>query len=176
VTTLPTSAALWSKVILATCGSLCMPNAFADYGEPVLRITCDQSSGLFEVEPLKIWNEELEGLTPLLEGSNGRLRTGAVTTLGGPWPRTEIMETCALGKRVLTVVLKLAGSSIEISDGPSKVARFQIGYVWRNYGYVYRVRFTRQRGWQETCGLIDSDRIWVRLNAKRTTTDCMTAP
>jgi hypothetical protein len=148
--------------------------AIADYGEAFLSVRCDQKSGIFEVEPLIIWNEELLALEPKIKSGNGRVRRGFQVLLHVETKnkKKKLEERCNIAENHLKVLIPDAFQhNIELYSDQKLIAAFAAHGLW-NYGYVFRVRYMAEKGWEVLCGWEEAENSWFALDGKRVKKKC----
>lgn len=143
----------------------------ADYGEAFLTITCDKKENIFEVEPLIIWNEKLEALQQELKQGKGKILKGNSQIIKIK-PNKKIEFSCKLPNDTLRVSIPSYWRDIKLYKNNNLVISPQIKNVWDFYGFIFKVRYTKSKGWEEICGRVENTKNWKPLITTRKDTNC----
>lgn len=146
----------------------------ADYGEGFLLVRCDSKSGIFEVEPRIIWNEELKGLQTVLKKGHGRTKRNDVQILDVKRLNSKVEESCTLsGAQLKVIVSTQYDPKLQLFENNNLIAAPKIDDVWSFYGFVFKIRYTSSEGWKELCGREESkNKQWQSFDRKRADTNC----
>jgi len=145
----------------------------ADYGEDVLALRCDKKLRIFEIEPRIVWNDQLEMLQPIFDRASGKAKLDEYEIYSATKSRS-LGGTCKMGRTTVSarIVDRWNDPTLELYEGRDLVLALRVGDVWRFYGYVFRVRFTKASGWEQMCGREKSELNWHPLNTSRNDTNC----
>jgi len=143
----------------------------ADHGERFFRTTCDPPNGVYELEPLMIWNEELDSLTATLRQNDGIAQVGVAKYYGKEHIDAEVNELCRIGNENLSLVVERYDYSFRVLQNSELIADIAISTVWQMYSWVFKIRYKAGEGWQESCGDVDMPHAWRPLDRMRSSTD-----
>lgn len=136
--------------------------ASADYGETFLYVGCNQESKTFELEPLVVWNDQLDDITPTVErGGNMIDQNGyKLFRMEG---RKSIDVNCSIDNTTIRVVLPDRSEQLELYENDKLVTSFDIDKLMS----MYEVRFKPTSKWEEFCAIDESYCHEIDWNTKR---------
>lgn len=153
--------------------------SLADEGEKFLSIRCNEKGDIFEVEPLIVWNKELDSLKTEIAKSNGNIKQDDKLliqfSMNPPalQPSGSLEASCTISNTHLKMtVTGWDFPQMNLFTENKKVASIAIKNVWWFAGDVFRVRYTPEKSWEELCGDQDASSSWHPLDTKRQSTNC----
>jgi len=123
----------------------------ADYGEKFLYVKCNPESDIFEVEPLIIWNEDLDTLRPAVERSGGILEKDDFKLYSIDAHR-EVDSSCRIGDTNIRLNFDLyAKNNLELYKNEKLTITASTQYISFS---VLKIRYSSSDGWEESCSSV----------------------
>ena len=121
--------------------------ARADYGLGAISIVCDSKTNSVEIEPLIIWNQELNLFLSKNPGGELETKTRFTKTFDGV---VNFSHVCRLKNKIIHVSIQ--GNVLDVQENGKAIASKKIGYVWFAHGEEYSLKSSSQGQWQECVG------------------------
>jgi hypothetical protein len=149
-------------------------DSYADYGELFLSVTCDADHDEFIIQPLIIWNEELDRVDEALKKNKGVITDGYRSLYDCRFFNFNVNGTCRLNDKSIEFTAKDSYKpKLIIRENNKPVISIGIGSVWDVYGYIFKLRYTPQGGYEEYCGHEGHELKWKPFNNQRVDTNCV---
>ena len=149
-------------------------DSYADYGELFLSVTCNTEHNEFIIQPLIIWNDELDRINADAKKGKGVITDGYKRLYDYKLSNYNVNGTCRLNGKLIEFTAKNSYKpKLIIQENDKSVISVGIGNVWEFYGYIFKLRYTPQEGYEEYCGHEGNEINWKPFNNERADTNCV---
>ncbi len=124
--------------------------AQADYGLAAISLTCDFKANTIEIQPLIIWNGELDFFLSKNPSRASTTKAEFTKVFDGV---VDFSRECRLKNR--TIRISIRGDELRVQESGKAIASKRIKYVWYAHGEEYSLKSRADGQWHECVGSVE---------------------